>query len=76
MTDLFAILDGIDGSDYAESILASTEEIERYAEACGESITTAEALKIQAAGQRWRKARLSDGEWSRLRDEARAATTA
>jgi hypothetical protein len=74
MSKLFKILDGINSSDFAEQTLQSVDEIENYAEACGESVTREEALKIQKVGKEWRYAQENgNGEWSRMRHDAEAA---
>lgn len=72
--DLFAVLDGIVSSDYADQTLADVEEIERYAEACGAGITPDEAKRIQRVGLAWVHERThGNGEWSRMRDDAKRA---
>lgn len=77
MSKLFKILDGINGCDYADETLEDVAHIENYAEAIGESISQAECLKIQKAGQKWRAdVRAGNGEWSRMRHEAEAALDA
>lgn len=74
MADLFKILDGINGSEFADSTLANLDDIINYAEAAGESISQDEAKRIQLAGVEWREAQANgDGEWSRMRHEAIAA---
>ena len=74
MADLFNILDGINSSDCADETLASVSDIESYAEACGEMLSEADALRIQAAGIAWRDAQKNgNGEWSRMRHEAMQA---
>lgn len=71
---LFYIMDGIRDSDYATETLASIDEIERYAESVGTTISKYQALPIQEIGQAW-IAEIQDGngEWSRMREDARAA---
>ena len=74
MADLFAILEGINSSDYADETLSSVRYIESYAEACGESITEADAIRIQKTGMHWRSEQMNgNGEWSRMRHEAMAS---
>lgn len=74
MSTLFDILDGIIESDEGSETLADTDLIVNYAEAAGENISYEDADKIQAAGRQW----LADiengnGEWSRMREEAKQA---
>lgn len=74
MSKLFKILDGIISSDYAEQTLESVDEVINYAESAGEVISVAQAERIIGAGKNW----LSDiengnGEWGRMRGEAKEA---
>lgn len=72
--NLFDICDGILSGDYAEQTLASTDEVINYAEAAGASITEADAQRIIEVGKHWLDRRENgNGEWSRMRDEARDA---
>jgi len=74
MNKLFKILDGINSSDYADQTLADINAIETYAEAGGESISEADAKRIQAVGQKWRdEQKNGNGEWSRMRHDAISA---
>lgn len=74
MSDLFSILDGIISSDYAAQTLASADEVQNYAEGAGQEITLGEAERIAAVGRKWMdEQRNGNGEWSRMRNEARAA---
>ena len=74
MTSLFNILDGIVSSGYADETLASVDAIQNYADAAGESITLEEAERIAAVGRQWLDAqRNGNGEWGRMRHEAREA---
>jgi hypothetical protein len=73
MSKLFKILDGINSSDFADQTLQSIDDIENYAEACGEPVTPEQAMKIQKVGQKWRDEQENgNGEWSRMRHEAEA----
>lgn len=74
MSKLFNILDGINSSDFAGETLASLDDIEAYAESMGETISRADAERIQAAGKKWRDDQANgNGEWSRMRHEAEAS---
>ena len=72
MNRLFEILDGINAnSEFADDNLKSVDAIISYAEACGESLTLEEALRIQSVGVKWRfEQENGNGEWSRMRHEA------
>jgi hypothetical protein len=74
MSKLFQILEGIITSNFADQTLQSVNEIENYAEACGDALTREEALKIQKVGKEWRyEQNNGNGEWSRMRHDAKAA---
>ena len=74
MADMFNILDGIVNSGYADETLADTRAIQDYAEACGENISLKDAERIAAVGKHWMdEQRNGNGEWSRMRHEAREA---
>jgi len=74
MNKLFKILDGINSSDFAAQTLQSIDEIQNYANGCGESISLDEALKILKVGQEWRDAQKNgNGEWSRMRHDAESS---
>lgn len=70
---LFNILDGIIASEYACETLADTDQIVNYAEGCGETITYADADRIQNIGQEWAKKVENGGEWSMYREDTRQA---
>lgn len=72
--NLFAILDGIVDSGYAADILSDVAEIHNYAEAIKEDITDHDAQRIAEVGKQWlAEQENGNGEWSRMRYEARAA---
>jgi hypothetical protein len=74
MSTLFDILDGIVSSDYATETLSSAHEVQNYAEGAGQNITLAEAERIATVGLRWLDdQRNGNGEWSRMRHEAKNA---
>ncbi len=71
MANLFAILDGINSSDCADETLANLDWIIAYADACNETITSAEAARIATVGIYWRDQQTNgNGEWGRMRDDA------
>lgn len=75
--DLFNLLDGIASSDFAAQTLDSADAVQSYAEACGQVISTEQAQRIMTVGRQWLTERENgNGEWSRMRDEARAALAA
>lgn len=72
--NLFAILDGIVDSGYAEDILSDVSAIHNYAESMSEDITDHDAQRIAEVGKQWLAEQANgNGEWSRMRYEARAA---
>lgn len=74
MNRLFRILDGINSCDQVDENLADLDAIQNYAEAMGEDISSEEAKRIQAVGQKWRfEQNNGNGEWSRMRNEAASA---
>ncbi len=71
MRALFETLEGIIESDYTEQTLSNLDDIVEYADS---DIDFDDAKKIQTVGLKW----LDDmengnGEWSRMRHEAKAA---
>lgn len=57
-----------------EARLSDLDEVEAYAEAAGRAISAAEAARIRDAGLAWvRDVNEGNGEWGRMRDEAKAA---
>jgi len=77
MSGLFDILDGIISSDFASDIFGDSDQVVNYAEAAGESIAYSDAAKIIAAGNKWvDDVELGNGEWSRMREDARESLEA
>lgn len=74
MSSQFNVLEAIINSEYADKMLASTAQIQSYAEAFGAHISATQAEHIAAIGKRWlEEQRCGDGQWSRMREEAREA---
>jgi hypothetical protein len=74
MNKLFRILDGIINSDYADENLSTPDSVIAYAESAGDVISYAQAEKVIAVGSAWRKEiEEGNGEWSRMREEAKEA---
>jgi|SRR5690554_1327704 len=75
MKTLFDVLDGISDSDYTQN-LASAEAVINYAQAAGVEINTDQANSIIRVGKHWLEQRENgNGEWSRMREEAKAGLT-
>jgi hypothetical protein len=77
MNTLFDILDGIVSSDDATETLSSSDAVINYAEAAGFDISYSDADKIIAVGQKWvDEVANGNGEWSRMREDAKEALAA
>ena len=76
MKTLFDVLDGIIESGYAQENLASADHVINYGEAVNICISSDQAESIIRVGQHWLDQRQNgNGEWSRMRDEAKDALT-
>ena len=74
MKTLFDVLDGIIESDYVAEYLASTDAVMYYADAMQMDLTEDQANSVIRVGNRWLEQQESgNGEWSRMREEAKAA---
>ena len=74
MNILFDTLDGIfQQDDYIKENLSSPDNVVNYADACGYSISEKQAEKIIEVGKKWlHEIENGNGEWSRMRYEAKA----
>lgn len=73
-TGLFDVLDGIVVSGYTQENLASAEAVIDYAQAAGVEVNNGQADSVIRVGKHWLEQRESgNGEWSRMREEAKAA---
>ena len=76
MKTLFDVLDGIVESGYTLENLASAEAVINYASAVGVEVNEDQADSIIRVGKHWLEQRENgNGEWSRMREEAKAALT-
>lgn len=75
-TTLFDVLDGIVESGYTQENLASVEAVIDYAQAAGVEVNDDQVDSIIRVGKHWLEQRENgNGEWSRMREEAKAALT-
>ena len=73
---LFDVLDGIVESDYTKENLAYAEAVMDYAEGMQMDLTGDQAESVIRVGNKWLEQRENgNGEWSRMREEAKAALT-
>lgn len=76
MKTLFDVLEGIIGLGYTEKVLSSSEHVIAYAEGCGIEVNNDQAESIIRVSRHWLEQQENgNGEWSRMRDEAKAALT-
>lgn len=74
MKTLFDILDGILDSGYASENLSNAGSVVDYAAACSVDINSDLAESIIRVGKHWLDQRENgNGEWSRMREEAKAS---
>lgn len=68
----FDLLDGIINSDYRNDLLGDVGDVINYAEAAGQSIHYSQAERLIAVGKHWvKQMEAGNGEWSRMRDDAK-----
>lgn len=74
MKTLFDVLDGIIESGYTQKILSNPEHVSIYADEAGFSVNNEQATSIIRVAEHWLEQRENgNGEWSRMREEAKAA---
>ena len=79
-TTLFDVLGGIIDSGFtlifSEKVLSKSEHVIAYAEGCGVDVNNDQAESIIRVGRHWlNQIENGNGEWSRMREEAKAAMT-
>lgn len=76
MKTLFDVLDGVIESGYEQENLANADAVIAYAEAAGITVNNEQAESIMRVRAHWLDQQENgNGEWSRMREEAKAALT-
>lgn len=76
MKTLFDVLDGIIESGYEQENLANADAVIAYAEAAGITVNNDQAESIMRVRAHWlAQQENGNGEWSRMREEAKSALT-
>lgn len=76
MKTLFDVLDGIIESGYEQENLANADAVIAYAEAAGITVNNDQAESIMRVRAHWLDQQENgNGEWSRMREEAKSALT-
>lgn len=75
-TTLFDVLGGIIDLGFTLKVLSKSEHVIAYAEGCGVDVNNDQAESIIRVGRHWlNQIENGNGEWSRMREEAKAALT-